>query len=298
MNHWFKRAFGNAPLLLALAGLFWAGNTVLARGLHESVPPIALAWTRWAIATLFVLPFAWSHLKQDWPLIRRHWGALAFLSAMGAGSYNTLFYIGLNHTPALNALIVGASGPMLIALASYLAFGDRLNVTQAAGIPLAAFGVLAIIAKGDPETLARADFNQGDLWVFAALITWALYTAYLRKRPDIHWLSFAAVTFALAALFNFPLFIAEHLWSRQLQATGETALAIAYVSVFPSVLAYIFFNRGVELIGANRAGAYIYLIPVFGSVLAVSLLGERFALYHLAGFALIMGGVFLASRRG
>ncbi len=297
MKDWGKRAFSNAPLLLALAALFWAGNTVLARGLHESVPPIALAWTRWMIATLLVAPFALPKLKADWPVIRQHWGALAFLTAMGAGSYNTLFYIGLNHTPALNALVVGTSGPMLIALASYLAFRDRLTPTQAAGIPLAAAGVVAIIAKGDLQTLARADFNQGDLWVFAALVSWALYTAYLRKRPDIHWLSFAAVTFALASLFNLPLFIAEHVWDRQLQATGETALAIAYVSVFPSVLAYIFFNRGVELIGANRAGAYIYLIPVFGSVLAVALLGERFALYHVAGFGLIMGGVFLASRR-
>lgn len=297
MNTSWKRAFGNAPLLLALAGLFWAGNTVLARGLHESVPPIALAWARWTLATLLVLPFAWPHLKRDWPVIRGHWGILAFLSAMGAGSYNTLFYIGLNHTPALNALIVGASGPMLIALASFLAFRDRLSATQAAGIPLAALGVLTIITKGDPQTLARAEFNQGDLWVFAALVSWALYTAYLRKRPNIHWVSFAAITFAVAALFNFPLFVAEHVWHRQLQPTLETALAIAYVSVFPSVLAYIFFNRGVELIGANRAGAYIYLIPVFGATLAVALLGERFALYHLAGFAIIMGGVFLASRR-
>jgi drug/metabolite transporter (DMT)-like permease len=284
--------------LLTLAALFWAGNTVLARGMSETVPPIALAWSRWVIATLILLPFAMPHLRTDWPRVADNWKMLAFLAAMGAGSYNTLHYIGLNATPALNALVIGAAGPMLIALASFLAFRDKLGSGQTIGIALAAVGVLIIVAKGNPSNLAAANFNSGDLWIFAAIASWAVYTAYLRKKPPIHWLSFSLVTFALAAVYNFPLFIAETIAGRQLQATWQTAATIGYVSVFPSVLSYIFFNRGVELIGSNRAGAYIYLIPVFGSALAVMLLGEQFRWHHAAAFGLVMGGVALAAKRG
>ncbi|MDX2265320.1 MAG: DMT family transporter [Hyphomicrobiales bacterium] len=289
--------FSSAPLLLVLAGLFWAGNTVLGRGLSDLTPPVQLAFARWTLATLIIAPFAWPRLRQDWATIRAHAPMIAFLAALGPGSYNTLLYIGLTHTPAVNALLVGASGPLLIAIAAYAAFGDRMTRAQALGVVLAGVGVVFIIARGDPSKLGAAEFNQGDLWVFAALASWGVYTAYLRRKPAIHWLSFAAVTFALAAVFNAPLAAVEHGLGRSLQADWTTAFAIAYVAVFPSVLSYIFFSRGVELIGANRAGAYLNLIPVFGVGLAIAFLGEQLQGFHAAGFLLIMGGVLLSARR-
>lgn len=292
-----EKLYSNAYLLLSLTALFWAGNLVLGRGIHEHVPPIALAWTRWCLATLIILPFAIPHLKRDWPVIRANLPMLIFFGVVGVGAFNTLSYTGLNYTTALNALVLQSSGPVLIALVSFLVFGDRISLRQALGITTSLTGVLVMVARGDPNVLAGFEFNRGDLWIVTALILWGLYTAYLRKRPAIHWLSFIGVTFVIAIVINTPFFVWEHLASRQLQLNTQTLAAIAYVSFFPSVLAYICFNRGVELIGANRAGACLHLVPLFGAILAIVLLGEEPKTYHFIGIVLILAGVTLAARK-
>lgn len=292
-----EKLYGNAYLLLALTALFWAGNFVLARGVHDHVPPIALAWARWTIASLLVLPFALAHIRRDWPVIRDNLPILFFLGTVGVGAFNTLSYTGLNYTTALNALVLQSSGPILIVLASFLIFGDRISPRQALGIVLSLAGVLTMVARGDLSVLKTLELNRGDLFLLIALVLWGLYTAFLRKRPSIHWLSFIGVTFIIGALANLPFFLWEHLTVRQMQLDAETAAAFAYVSVFPSILAYIFFNRGVELIGANRAGVCLHLVPLFGAILAITLLGEQIRAYHFAGIALILLGVSLAARK-
>lgn len=158
-------------------------------------------------------------------------------------------------------------------------------------------GVLTVLTKGDLGMLTSLSLNEGDLWILAAVASWAVYTALLREQPAMHWMSFASITFAVAAVLNFPLFLAEHLYVRQVVWTPRSVLAIAYVSTLPSVLAYIFFTRSVELIGPNRAGAFAHLVPLFGAVLAMAFLGETLHLYHAFGFALILSGVTLAARR-
>ena len=155
-----------------------------------------------------------------------------------------------------------------------------------------------MVARGDLAALASLQLNKGDIGLLLAMMTWAVYAAFLRKRPDIHWLSFVAVTFTVAILFNTPLFVAEHLSGWQIQTTRQTLLAVAYVSIFPGLLAYICFNRGVELIGANRAGVFMHLVPFFGAALAISLLGEQPQAYHAIGIALILAGVALVARKG
>ena len=293
-----QKLYSNAYLLLSLTALFWAGNFVLGRGVHEHVPPIALAWTRWCLATLIILPFAIPHLKRDWPVIRASMPLLLFFGIVGVGAFNTLSYTGLNYTTALNGLVLQSSGPILIILASFFIFGDRISPRQAIGITLSLTGVLVMVARGNPDVLAGFELNRGDLLLIAALLLWGLYTAYLRKRPAIHWLSFTATTFFIGAIVNTPFFVWEHLSVRQLQLDTQTIAAIAYVSIFPSVLAYICFNRGVELIGANRAGVCLHLVPLFGAVLAITLLGEAPRIYHFLGIALILAGVSLAARKG
>jgi len=293
-----QKLYSNAYLLLSLTALFWAGNFVLGRGVHEHVPPIALAWTRWCLATLIILPFAIPHLKRDWPVIRTSMPLLLFFGIVGVGAFNTLSYTGLNYTTALNGLVLQSSGPILIILASFFIFGDRISPRQAIGITLSLTGVLVMVARGNPDVLAGFELNRGDLLLIAALLLWGLYTAYLRKRPAIHWLSFTATTFFIGAIVNTPFFVWEHLSVRQLQLDTQTIAAIAYVSIFPSVLAYICFNRGVELIGANRAGVCLHLVPLFGAVLAITLLGEAPRIYHFLGIALILAGVSLAARKG
>lgn len=290
--------YSNAYLLLALTALFWAGNFVVGRGVHGHVPPIALAWARWMLATAIVLPFAVPHLRREWRAIRANLPILVFLGAAGAGVFNTIAYFSLNYTTALNAVVMQSSAPVLIVLAGLVLFGERVRPLQALGIAVSLAGVLTMVARGDLSILMGLTLNKGDIGLLVAMATWAIYTAFLRKRPLIHWLSFTAVTFGVAAALNTPLMIAEHLSGWRLQLDRDTVLAIAYVSVFPSVLSYIFYNRGVELIGANRAGVFMHLVPFYGAALAILLLGEQPQLYHGAGIALILSGVALAARRG
>jgi drug/metabolite transporter (DMT)-like permease len=292
-----SRGFANAYVLLVLTMLFWAGNSVVARGSHELVPPLALAWLRWTVAFLLVLPFAWPQLKRDRAIIRAHWPILLLLGAIGAGTFVSVYYIGLGKTSAINGLIINSTMPILIPIAAFAIYGDRLTAAQALGIAVSFCGVLVVLAKGDPGLLASFDVNEGDLWVLAAMGIWAVYTALLREQPQMHWLSFAAITFAVASVMNLPLFLAEHVLWRQITPTREAFLAVAYVSTLPSVVAQIFYIRGVELIGGNRAGVFMHLIPLFGAVLAIAFLGEQLHLYHFAGFALILAGVWLASRQ-
>jgi drug/metabolite transporter (DMT)-like permease len=223
------KLYSNAYLLLSLTALFWAGNFVLGRGVHEYIPPIALAWTRWCLATLIIVPFAIPHLKRDWPVIRANLPILLFFGIIGVGAFNTLSYTGLNYTTALNALVLQSSGPILIVLMSFFIFGDRISPRQALGITCSFTGVLVMVARGDFSVLAGFELNRGDLLLLAALGLWGLYTAYLRKRPAIHWLSFTATTFLIGALINTPFYAWEHLTVRQLHFDAQTLAAIAYV---------------------------------------------------------------------
>jgi len=292
-----EKLYSNAYLLLFLTALFWSGNFVLGRGIHESIPPIALAWTRWFFATAIILPFAIPHLKRDWPLIRAKLPILIFFGVIGVGAFNTLSYTGLNHTTALNALMMQSSGPIIIVVASFLIFSDQISMRQALGITISLMGVLVMVARGELDVLGGFELNRGDLWILSALALWGLYTACLRLRPPIHWLSFIAATFFIALAINTPFFVWEHMYVRQLRFDAQTFAAILYVSIFPSVLAYICFNRSVELIGANRAGVCLHLVPLFGAVLAITLLGEEPRTYHYIGIALILTGVTMAARK-
>lgn len=291
-----RSAYANAFLLLSLVSLFWAGNQIVGRAVAGEVPPILLGCLRWVLATLFILPFAWRSLKSDWPVVRANLGFLAFLGIVGGGAINTLSYIGLNYTTATNALILNSSAPIFIVLFCYLIFGDRISRLQTVGIAVSIAGVLTVVLGGDFSALTSVSLNRGDLLVMLGMASWGVYTAFLRKRPPIAPLSFAATTFAAAALANMPLVAIEALVSYPPRPSLFALLAIGYAGIFPSVIAYMFYNRSVELIGGSRAGVYTHLVPVFGAVLAFVFLGETPGLYHAVGFALILAGIWLASR--
>ena len=288
----------NQPyLLLSLTSLFWAGNVVLGRYVAGHVPPIALAFLRWAGAFLLILPFAWPYLKRDWPVIRANLPMLILLSVTGIGAYNTIAYIGLQYTSALNALLIQSAGPLFVAFWSLVLFRTRLTWAQAFGIAISLAGVLTIIARGDVETLSGIDFNKGDLIFTGALMIFCIYSALMPHRPNLHPLAFLAFITGVGALVNVPFVIWETTSGYTMSFDVETLLTLAYVIVFPSTLAYLCYNRGVELIGANRSAPFYHLIPVFGSVLAIGFLGEEPKLFHLAGYALVLLGVFIAARR-
>lgn len=288
----------SAPyLLLALTMLFWSGNFIVGRAVNGAVPPIALAFGRWAGAFLLVIGFALPHLRRDAPVLRHSWPRLLLLSALGVAAFNTCVYIGLQSTTALNALLLQSAMPVLILLGSFLLFGDRPGALALGGVALSLAGVAVIVGQGSWASFAALTVNPGDAWILAAVAAYAVYSAALRLRPAVHPLSFLAVTFALGAAMLLPFAVAEHMAGRVVRGDLTTVLAMGYVALFPSVLAYACFNRGVELIGANRAGPFVHLMPAFGSVLAVLLLGEAFQPFHAAGIALIGAGIVLASRR-
>jgi drug/metabolite transporter (DMT)-like permease len=284
-------------LLLSLTSLFWAGNTVLGRFVVGHIPPMTLAFGRWAGAFLILLPFAAGHLRRDWPVIRKHAGMMTLLAFTGFSAYNTMAYYGLQYTTAINGLLLQSVAPLFVALWTFVLFRDRLTMRQALGIGLSLTGVIVIICHGSLTILLSIAFNRGDVWFVIALLIYAFYTAMLRKRPVMHPLSFLAVGMGGGALFLVPAMVVELAGGRTLTFDTESLVSFVYICIFPSLLGYLFLNRGVELIGANRAAPFMHLVPVFGSVLAIGLLGERFEVFHAVGYALVFAGITIATRK-
>jgi drug/metabolite transporter (DMT)-like permease len=289
----------NQPyLLLSLSSLFWAGNIVLARHVGAHVPPLMMTTIRWFGVFLILLPFAWPHLKRDWKALRAHLPLMLFLSLIGFAFNNAISYWAMQYTEALNALLIQSAGPLFVALWSLLLFGVRLTAAQFAGIAISLLGVLTIILRGDLAALASITFNKGDIMFASSLVAFGLYSAVIPRRPKIHQLSFLSFTTCCGAIMLLPAAAWEFSAGSVLKPDALTLATLAYILIFPSTLAYLFFNRGVALIGPNRAAPFFHLVPVFGSAMAILLLGERLQLFHLIGYALVLPGVVIASRQG
>lgn len=284
-------------LLLALTFLAWAINIVVGRAIAGHIPPIALAQIRWIGASAIVVPFAWRHLRRDWPVIRQYARLLLALAATGIGVYNTLAYAALQYTEALNGLLVQSAFPLVIGMWSFVLFRDRLSAAQIVAIVLSLVGVVTIVCRGDLALLASLTLNRGDVMMLVAVAVYALYSTLLKIRPAIHPLSLLAVVMTAGAAMILPFWFWEISTGYVMQATPTTFAVLAFVVIFPSTLAYLIFNRGVELIGPNRAGPFFHLLPVFGSALAIVFLGESLRWFHLAGYALIVAGIVVAQRR-
>lgn len=284
-------------LLLSLTSLFWAGNIVLARYVAGHVPPMTLSCVRWIGAFLMLLPFAKPHLKRDWPALRARLPLMVALSATGFAVNNALTYWALQYTQALNALLIQSSGPLFVALWSLMLFGVRLTWAQLGGIAISLLGVLTIILRGDFGALAGIRFNKGDLMFAAGLFVFGLYSALMTRRPKTHQLSLISFTTGCGALLLLPFSVFEYSSGSRLQFDALTIATLVYVVIFPSTLAYLFFNRGIALIGPNRAAPFLHLVPVFGSAMAIVLLGEQPRLFHLVGYLLVLAGVVIAARQ-
>lgn len=287
----------NAYLMLSLTMLFWAGNYTIGRWAAGHVPPVTLAFLRWTGATLLILPFAWSAIRSEWPLIRRSAGPLLLLGVTGSGLFNTLQYLALTSTTATSAGIINSATPVLIVLLSFALNGERVRPGRLLGILTSLIGVLVVMTKASPAALSALEVNRGDVVMLVAIVFWAIYTALLERRPRISAFAFAAVTYIIASGLNALLSAAEVLGGARVDWTAASVAAIAYTAIFPSFLAYLFFNRGVEIIGPARAGAFMHLVPLFTGALALIFLGEVPQLYHAVGLVLILSGVWLAARR-
>jgi drug/metabolite transporter (DMT)-like permease len=292
------RWLANRPfVLLAIAALCWAGNAIVGRLAVGHIPPVTLAFLRWGLGFVFLLPVTWTYLKRDWTAIRGRFGLMFVISLTGIAGFNTMQYWALEHTQALNTLLLQSAGPLFVAGWSLMLFGIRLTLAQAIGIVVSLTGVLVILLHGDLTAIAKIDFNKGDLIFTIALLLFGLYTVLSMKRPPIHDLSFLAFTFACGATILIPPLILELMFRPVMQFNVPNFLSTLYVAIFPSTIAYLCYNRGVRLIGANRAAPFFHVVPLFGSVMAIVFLGETPQLFHFIGFALVVAGVIVASRK-
>ncbi len=285
-------------LLLTLASLFWAGNWVVGRAMRNDIPPVAMGFWRWAVALLILLPFAVPELRRNWHVVRANWFTLALLGGLGATLFNTMIYVGLQYTAVTNGVLFNSVTPIIIIVMSWLAFRERLGAWQAIGVVLSLAGVAIIVARGEPAMLAALKFNRGDLWLISSTLLWASYTVVLRRRPA----GLSAIGFLAAMLLlGLPLLLPFYLWELftrgGFSASIPAMTALAYYGTLPSIVAYLFWNRGVAQIGPNKAGLFVHLMPVFGALLSLIFLGERLCAYHFAGAAMIFGGIYLTTRR-
>lgn len=292
----FFRSPTAAYVLLPLAAACWAGNHIVARAIAGLAPPVSLSVVRWCIVALILAVTAHAQIAVDWPKLKANLWVLMLLSIAGAAVFGTLQFVALQYTTALNMGVVGSVAPAFIVGASFLLFGDRMRPVQLLGIAISLSGVLAIVTRLQPDLLVSLSFNVGDLLIIANMMFWAVYCACLRLRPALHPVSFLFVMAVVSGITNLPFAAWEYAAGYRLQPTLPTAGAIFYASFVTTLLAYVSWNRGVDLIGAPRASAFLHTIPIFAGVLATSILGETLRLYHVVGFVLILAGVTLAAR--
>ncbi|MFD2647264.1 DMT family transporter [Devosia albogilva] len=294
----YARLLDQPYLLLVLAPLFWGGNVVAAKLVVGEIDPFLLLASRCVLATVVIVPFAWRFLGADWPVIRRTWPLLMAYGAIGYALFNVFLYVGLQTTTGVNSAIEQASLPMLILAANFIVFRVRPRLLQIVGVLLAIFGVILTATHGDATRILTLDVNIGDGFVILACLAYTSYTLALRFRPRMHIMSFMAVSFSGAAITGVIMLA---LFGGGLGKTATLATAsptvwavIAYVAIFPSMFSQVAYARGVELVGANRAAPSHNLIPVFGTLGSVLILGERLELYHFVAALIIIGGIVLA----
>lgn len=281
--------------MLGLVMLLWAGNSIVGRAVRLDIPPFTLAFVRWTGALLLILPFAIPPVRRDWPAIRRGWKPILALGLLGVAAFNAFLYSGLRHTTATNALLLQAAIPALVVALDRAIFGTRPKLLQAIGVAISTLGVVAIVFRGDPAAALDLHFGIGDALVLAGVVVWSLYTVLLRLRPGIAPVSFVALTFAIGVLAMAPLAFMEWRAGEMIRWSPQVIGAFAYVAVLPSLVAYVLYNAAVGKLGPGRAGQAITLMPLFGALLSVALLGEVLQPYHLAGMALILAGIVLGA---
>lgn len=285
-------------LLLVLTTLFWSGNFVISRGMHAEIPPFSLAFWRWVTAFVILLLFAGKYFWRERQQVKQHCRYIGVQGLVGVAGFNTFVYVAMQTTTAINAVLVNSCIPVLIAVCSWLFYREMMSPRQCLGVLVSLAGVLLIISRGELSHLLAVQFNRGDLLVLVAALLWAIYSANLKRYPQgLHPFAYQTGIVLFGTLVLLPLYLLELGSGRAMQVTGATVGTILYVAVFASVLAFIFWNRAVRTVGANKAGPFIHLMPVFSTILAVIFLGETIEPFHLQGIVLIFVGITMTTFR-
>ncbi|MFK0277471.1 DMT family transporter [Ensifer sp. NPDC090286] len=285
-----------AYVYLCITALFWGGNSVAGKMAVGHVSPMMLTTLRWVFALIVILVLMTPQIRRDWDKIRKHWLQLLAYGVVGFTTFNALLYSALKYTSAINAVILQAGIPMLIFLFNFVLFRTKASIAQVIGFTVTLVGVLVTAAHGDVTSLLSLEFNFGDALMIAACVVYAGYTVALRYKPTMHWQSFIAAPAFGALLSAIPLLFWEIGTGTAIAPDTTGWIIVLYAAIFPSLMSQVLYVRGVEMIGANRAGLFINAIPVFGTLLSVMLIGETFHLFHLVALLLVLGGIAIAEK--
>ncbi len=291
------RLFSNPTLLLILTMLMWACNAISGQLAVGHVTPYTLVLMRWVMVVAVLWPICGREVIAHWPLIRSKLGPLILMSFAGFTGFNTLFYVASVHTTGLNIGILQGSMPVLVMIGAFLVYGARVTALQMVGVATTLVGVAIVASRGDLDVLLDLAFNYGDLLMLVAAFIYGAYSAALQAKPDIHWVSMLAVMAVSAAVISVPAVAYEAatgalIFPTTLQGWG----VVWFTAIFPAMLAQGLFIKAVGIMGPNRAGLFLNLVPIFGALLAVVILGEAFHLYHALALTLVIGGIFLAQK--
>lgn len=289
--------YTNPFLLLSLTALLWSGNAIAGKLGAGHVSPFLLTWLRWVIASSILILLSLNHLKRDRTIILQHWKFLFLLGAFGFSIFNSLMYLALNHTTAINVAIEQASMPLIVFVLNYILFKTRVTKYQVIGFLITLIGVAITVTRGNVFDIMNQSPNVGDLLMLAAVVFYGIYSVLLRSKPNIHPLSFLSVLGIAALITTTPLMLYESYIGNTIWPDARGWSVVLYASIFPSVLAQLFWILGLDKIGSNRGGLFINLVPIFGSILAVFILGEKFQTYHAMGLIFVLGGITLAQRQ-
>lgn len=293
-----KNPFKSPYLLLSLSALFWALNQVFGRGLRDEIPPMAFAFWRWAIAMTVLMPFALPHVMRQLPVIKAAWKPVLAMGLLGTAFHNALQYVGLQYTTATNGLLLNSCVPIMVIAFSWLFLRLTLTAVQRIGVLLSFVGVICIIVRGDLAVLKQLALNRGDIWILIGLLFWSVYTICLRWRPQaLHPIGFLWVIGIVGLVGLTPFYLYELGSGRHLIATPQSIAVLFYTGIFPSLVAFVFWNHGVKQVGPNQASLFLHLMPVFGALMSMAFLDERLYFFHLIGIGLIFAGIYFTTAR-
>ena len=294
----FRRFVFSPYLAAVIAMFFWAGSTVLVRYVREEVPPMGLSFWRSLLGFLLLLPFALYPLRQQSHLIRKNWKILLFLAFLLMVGGNAILFLSLQYTIAINAAVINSFEPIIIIVLAWLLFRDPFSRRQGFGVAVSLMGVLVLISTGSLDVLAQMDFNQGDLLVTGAYVSWGLYAVMLRKVPrGLDQRITLLCILGFGTILMLPIYLYEASSVRPTNFTWVTINSVVWLAIFSSVLSILLWNYAISKLGAGRAGLFIHLIPAFTVIMAIFLLGEEFRQFHLTGIALIFIGIYFSSRQ-
>ncbi|MCY7294716.1 DMT family transporter [Alteromonas sp. a30] len=280
------------------ATLIWSGNFIIARGVMEAIPPISLAFWRWAIACSVMLPFALPTLLREWSVVRQNLLYLSSAALLGVAVFNTLIYFASHTTDALNLALIAICSPIFMMVFAHFFLRDLVTKNKVLGIVIVVVGVLVLITRGHPEMLMHVAFTSGDIWMLMAATCFAVYSILLKKKPEqISQWSFQLSTFVIGLLMLAPLYVWELTTKAPIQWDSSLMMSVSYLGVFASFAAYILWNRAIAAIGPSKAGMVYYCIPIFSGILGSLYLGEHIESYHLVCGVMIISGIVIANMK-